>query len=165
LVYLPATGRAALDGDRQQAPGQLLRVLVAEDHSINRKFLAIILNSLGAQSVMTANGAEAVACALRQPFDILLFDLRMPEMSGLEALRRIRSPPSPNVSTPAIALTADCALSTRQALIEEGFVAVVAKPFSPMELVLTMQEAMDSLGLDLRGGETDDERTVGLHSR
>lgn len=157
MVDLPPTHLAALDADKQQAPERLLRVLVAEDHAINQKFLAVILNSIGAEPVMTANGAEALAYALKEPFDILLFDLHMPEMSGLEALTKIRSSSSPNALTPAIALTADCTVSTRQASIDGGFVAVVTKPFSPTELVLTMRDAMHSLASALRSEATDAE--------
>lgn len=164
MVYLPMTDRAAPDADEQQAPGRLLRVLVAEDHAINQKFLAIILNSIGAESVMTGNGAEALAHALKEPFDILLFDLRMPEMSGLEALRKIRSSSLLNALAPAIALTADCTVSTRQALIDEGFVAVVAKPFSPTELVLTMRDAMHNLESGLRSEATDIQGAAPIHS-
>lgn len=122
----------------------VFRVLVAEDHAVNQKFLAIVLNSFGVSFVMTSDGAKALAHAQDERYDMLLFDYRMPVMSGLEALQGIRATSSPNAQTPAVALTADCSDATCRRLVAGGFDAVIAKPFSPIELARAMHEAIAS---------------------
>lgn len=86
------------------ATGHHPRVLVADDNAINRKLIAKMLAKLGLESVMAANGAEAVEACDREDFVAILMDIQMPEMDGIEATRQLRKR---GCKTPIIAITAD----------------------------------------------------------
>ena len=83
-----------------------LRVLVAEDNVVNQRLAVRLLEKLGHSVVVAANGAEALDALARQPFDLVLMDVQMPEMDGLTATRVLRSrEPDGVVRTPVVALT------------------------------------------------------------
>lgn len=111
-----------------------LRVLVADDNPINQAVARALLEAAGAAVEMAASGAEALERLRIEPFDLVLMDLHMPEMDGIEAVGRIRAGEAGPPSTPVIALTADTAPGSDIRLKAVGFDAVQAKPIQPAQL-------------------------------
>lgn len=100
-------------------------ILLAEDCSMMHRLISRFLHVAGAEVVVVENGAEAVSIATRQPFDLILMDIEMPEMDGLEATRRLREQ---DVRVPVIAVTAHDGDECRRLAREAGIDEVVTKP-------------------------------------
>jgi len=107
---------------------QGVRILLAEDNEVNQLVAVGMLNSLGYQSEVVPNGAEAVAAVERGGFDLVLMDVRMPVMDGLEATRRIRALPPPLGDIPIVAVTANAMRGDEEACLGAGMNAYLAKP-------------------------------------
>ena len=115
-------------------------ILAADDHEVNRRILALLLEPHGCRLTLVANGAEAVEAALLERFDAVLMDMQMPVMDGLEAARRLRREDL-NADTPIIALTAN-ALDTHKAAWDAvGVHAFLTKPIDPVLLAATLAGA------------------------
>ena len=108
--------------------GQPSRVLVAEDIQLNRDLLLAGLTRAGHQVVLVGDGAAAVASVAEQPFDVVLMDVHMPVLDGIEAARRIRALPGPVGQVPILALTASVMAAERHLCLSAGMNAVLAKP-------------------------------------
>lgn len=116
------------------------RILAADDHEVNRRILALLLEPHGCRLTFVVNGAEAVEAAAAEPFDAILMDMQMPIMDGLEATRRIRQG-GPNARTPVVALTAN-AMDVHKAAWDAAKVhAFLTKPIDPPLLARTLSEA------------------------
>ena len=112
-----------------------LRVLVAEDHPVNRQYMAALLEGMGHQPFFAGNGLEAVHAIREQRFDIVLMDLHMPLLDGVGATLSIRAlPDSVAATVPIIALTADAFAQTRERCLMAGMNDFLAKPVSPERL-------------------------------
>ncbi|QNF33923.1 response regulator [Adhaeribacter swui] len=117
-----------------------LRILVAEDYPINQLFAQMALERLGYPVVMAENGVQAVAACANSPYDVILMDVQMPEMDGLEATRVLRS--QENSQQPYIIATTASALSEdEQACMQAGMNAYISKPINLDELMLALQKA------------------------
>jgi CheY-like chemotaxis protein len=125
-----------------------LRVLVADDHEINRRAVEVVLAPLGARITGAVDGRQALDAALLEAFDIIVMDVRMPEMNGRDATRNIRSQPGPNRHTPVIAVTADSDAADVEACREAGMNWFVAKPIDPAKLVQTVVDALEQAERD-----------------
>jgi two-component system, sensor histidine kinase len=126
-------------------PLRALQVLVAEDHPVNRQYLAALLEGLGHQAHFAANGEEAVRAASAHPFDLVLMDLHMPVLDGLGATRAIRALPDPRISTlPIVALTADALDETRERCLMAGMNDFLTKPVSPQILATSLRRLFGS---------------------
>jgi PAS domain S-box-containing protein len=112
-----------------------MRILVADDHAINRELVRAVLNPLGAEVCEVTNGVEAVAAAGRKPFDLILMDLRMPELDGLDAMRAIREGGGRNSNVPILAFSAGIDASSAAARLQAGFDGDLPKPLMPADLV------------------------------
>ncbi len=112
-----------------------LRILVVEDNATNRMIASRILAQLGAEVETAEDGLLGVEAAARGGFDLILMDVQMPGIDGLEAARRIRDLDGPSARTPIIALTANVMSHQKQAYLEAGMDGVVGKPISPVELM------------------------------
>ncbi|MFY8209499.1 MAG: PAS domain S-box protein [Caulobacter sp.] len=112
-----------------------LRVLVVEDNRTNQLVARRILEQLGAEVSVADDGAAGVAAAASGAFDLILMDVQMPGMDGLEASRHIRAFPGPAGRAPIIALTANVMAHQRAAYRAAGMDGVAAKPISPTALV------------------------------
>ncbi|HZZ30785.1 MAG TPA: PAS domain-containing protein [Phenylobacterium sp.] len=108
-----------------------LRVLIVEDNATNRMIATKLLESLGAQVATAADGYLGVDAAQRGDFHLILMDVQMPGIDGLEAARRIRALGGPAAETPIVALTANVLAHQRRAYLEAGMDGVVGKPISP----------------------------------
>jgi PAS domain S-box-containing protein len=128
---------AAIDHTRDY--GRALRILVAEDHPLNALVTTELLARHGHETVHVENGLEAVAKVHEEDFDLILMDMHMPEMDGIEATREIRRHPL-HGDIPIIALTADAFVSQHAVLHDAGMNAVVTKPFTDSELLSAIQE-------------------------
>ncbi len=121
-------GAGRRDADRRDA-GRPLRILVAEDSPLSRKLLRRILAQDGHTAVMAANGREALAAFECEPFDLILMDVQMPVLGGLDATQEIRRREAASGRhTPIIALTASAMKGDRERCLEAGMDAYVAKP-------------------------------------
>jgi len=113
-----------------------LYVLVAEDNQVNRFIVTQFLAKWGARFDTAENGAEALALAGRHDYDLVLLDLQMPGMNGLEAAARMRSLPDEKYrSLPIIALSASGRAGMEESLTAAGINDFVGKPFQPSELL------------------------------
>lgn len=112
-----------------------LKVLVVEDNPTNQLVARRILEQLGAAVSVADDGASGVAAARDGVFDLILMDVQMPGMDGLEAARRIRALPGPAARAPIIALTANVMAHQRAAYRAAGMDGVAAKPIAPAALV------------------------------
>ncbi|WP_162249228.1 MULTISPECIES: ATP-binding protein [unclassified Rhizobacter] len=110
------------------APARPLRVLVAEDHPVNRAYLEAVLDKLGHQAVFSENGEQAVRAVQAQDFDVVLMDLHMPLMDGFAAARAIRAMPPPKGELPIIALTADAFQESQERTRQAGMNGFLTKP-------------------------------------
>lgn len=116
------TNSATLDG---------MEVLLVEDNAMNVFVARKFLQKWNVQTTVASNGLEAVACAEKVAFDLILMDLQMPEMDGFEAAKAIRQF-NPNV--PIFALTANVNAEARNKVMECGMNDYISKPFNPNEL-------------------------------
>ena len=112
-----------------------LRVLVVEDNATNRFIATKLLEQLGASVETAADGYLGVEAAAREVFDLILMDVQMPGIDGLEAARRIRALGERSAATPIVALTANVLAHQRRTYLEAGMDGVVGKPISPAALL------------------------------
>ncbi len=118
-----------------------LRILLAEDNRLNQRLATIVLENLGHSVLVANNGREAVEMVTSQRPDLVLMDVQMPEMDGLEATRAIRNLGDPELRTlPIIALTAHALRSEIDRCLEAGMNAFVAKPFQAAQLAAKIAE-------------------------
>lgn len=137
----PAAPAPALGG--ADLSGRL--ILAADDHEVNRRILALLLEPLGCRLVVVENGAEAVDAAAVQKFDAILMDMQMPIMDGPEASRAIRRA-GPNAQTPVVALTANALDTHRAVWTEAGVRHFLTKPIDPGLLIRTLSEVCAASG-------------------
>jgi PAS domain S-box-containing protein len=133
--------KAALD--QAWSTSRSLRILVAEDNLINQKIITAILGKLSHRITVVENGELAVAQAATEEFDLVLMDIRMPKMNGLQATAAIRRTAGPNRNTPIIALTADIVARNTEEYIASGMNAVCPKPVNTEDLLLTINELLE----------------------
>jgi len=110
------------------------RVLVVEDDRVNQRVIELMLNKLGLTCMIAETGTEGVAAALREPWDLVLMDLQMPDFNGFEATRRIRAQPAGR-ALPIVALTANAMAEDRAASVAAGMNDFLTKPVRRDELV------------------------------
>ena len=111
-----------------------LRVLVAEDHPINLKYMSILLEKMGHEAVFCENGQEALQLLARQPFDVVLLDYHMPVLDGLATTEAIRLLDGETAHIPVILVTADVVNDTRKRAQEVGVSAFASKPLQGDDL-------------------------------
>jgi PAS domain S-box-containing protein len=125
---------AALEEELRSAhAGQ--RILLAEDNPVNREVGAALLEAVGLRVLLASDGNEAVAKMLEDGADLVLMDVQMPALDGLQATRAIRAE---MVAVPIIAMTANAFVSDRHACLEAGMDDHVAKPVDPLLLYATL---------------------------
>jgi CheY-like chemotaxis protein len=111
-----------------------LRLLLVEDNLINQKVALRLLQRLGYQADLAANGLEALAALRRQTYDVVLMDVQMPEMDGLEATRQIRQEFPPVAQPRIIAMTANALPGDREECLTAGMNDYISKPIQILEL-------------------------------
>jgi PAS domain S-box-containing protein len=114
------------------------RILLAEDNPINSEVAKIMLEKEGYHVDIVGDGAEAVTAATVLPYDLVLMDLSMPVLDGLEASCQIRSIPSDFASVPIIAMTAHVMKDERATLASAGINGFIPKPFTKEEMMATV---------------------------
>ena len=135
----PAAPRPAQDYRRQLA-GR--RVLLAEDHPFNQQVASELLQAVGIRVQIAGDGRQALQQALRQPFDVILMDMQMPELDGVEASRLLRREPRLD-AVPIIAMTANVSTEDRQRCLHAGMNDFVGKPVQPDKLYHTLAYWLD----------------------
>lgn len=122
-------------------PVENLRILLAEDNVVNQKVALLQLKQLGYEADVVANGIEVLEALQRQPYDVVLMDVQMPEMDGLEATCMIRQQWSPELSPRIIAITGNTMSEERDKCLEVGMDDFIAKPIKIPELAQALQQA------------------------
>jgi GAF domain-containing protein/DNA-binding response OmpR family regulator len=131
----PAPAPAKPKIDAGLAERHPLRILLAEDNVVNQKLALRLLQQMGYRADLASNGMEAIECVERQTYDVVLMDVQMPEMDGLEATRRITAKWLPGKRPHIIAMTANAMQGDREACLAAGMDDYVTKPIRVDALV------------------------------
>jgi len=128
---------ASADGPRDGAP---VRILVAEDNAINQRLAERLLERLGFEVRIAGDGAEAVECLRNDGYDLVLMDVQMPRLDGLEATRRIRrlEDEGAHPRVPIVAMTANAMAGDREACLAAGMDDYLSKPLRSRDLQATL---------------------------
>ena len=118
-----------------------LHILLAEDHITNQKLAIYTLEKLGYRADIASNGLEVLEALNRQVYDVILMDMQMPEMDGLEATRLIRGPSAGFHQPRIIAMTANVTLEDRKACLDAGMDDYLAKPIRIEDLVAALNKS------------------------
>ena len=128
------------------AAGRPLKVLHVDDDPMNLRVVQEILGAFGHTPIPASSGQEALELFATERFDVILLDIHMPEMSGIDLLERLRTAPGPARDTPVIALTADVLTRRPQEYVALGFNDFVAKPILVSGLIAALKRAAESPG-------------------
>jgi CheY-like chemotaxis protein/HPt (histidine-containing phosphotransfer) domain-containing protein len=124
---------------RQEQPGpstgQWLPILLVEDSPANRQVALALLSKAGYQADIAENGLQAVTAVKRKPYGLVLMDVAMPEMDGLEATRAIRLLPGDNGRVPIVAMTAGAFTEDKRRCLEAGMNDYLSKPVVRADLL------------------------------
>ncbi len=126
-----------------------LHILVAEDAPLNQEIISLLLKRFGHQVTIVSNGAEAVEAVVRERYDLVLMDMQMPVMGGVEAVRQIRALTGPAARVPVIALTANVLPEEIERCRQAGMQGHLAKPIDPDRLM----DEIDRLSTEQVGGD------------
>ena len=139
VLHQPPAALAAL---AQEAHVRAVRVLAVDDNAVNLLVLDQLLSAFGHDVSKAASGPEALGLLAAQSFDIVLLDIQMPGMTGVECLQRLRETPGPNQLVPVVALTADVTSGGREHFQSMGFTEHESKPIQVQSLVEAMSRAL-----------------------
>jgi CheY-like chemotaxis protein len=121
--------------DAEMGKRQPLRILLAEDNAVNQKLALRLLERMGYRADLAANGLEVLEALQRQTYDVVLMDVQMPEVDGLEATRRIRGEIAEGVQPQIIAMTANAMKEDREICLAAGMDDYISKPIRVEDLV------------------------------
>jgi signal transduction histidine kinase/CheY-like chemotaxis protein len=117
------------------------RILLAEDNAVNQKLTLRLLAQLGYRADVAGNGLEVITALERQPYDVVLMDVQMPELDGLEATRRIRQQWVPPRGPRIIAMTANAMQGDREECLAAGMDDYISKPIRVHDLLSALQRS------------------------
>lgn len=120
--------------ERRRTPTRRLRLLVAEDHPVNLKYLNLLINRMGHEAVFCENGFEALQMLNRETFDAVLLDYHMPVLDGIATAAEIRLLPAPAGQVPIIMVTADVVNDTKEKALAAGVTQFAPKPMQEADL-------------------------------
>jgi CheY-like chemotaxis protein len=132
-------GQDRLTLDAGMAARHPLRILLAEDNVVNQKLALRLLSQMGYRADLAANGLEVLQAIARQPYDVILMDVQMPEMDGLEATRSLCAQLSVSQRPRIIAMTANAMQGDREMCLEAGMDDYLSKPIRVDELVQALE--------------------------
>jgi CheY-like chemotaxis protein len=147
IVAQPLPTAAQADGadDRPLGERHPLRILLAEDNAVNQKLALRLLSQMSYGAEVAADGQQAIESLERSDFDVVLMDVQMPELDGLEATRRIRTR-WPDRPLRIVAMTANALAGDREACIAAGMDDYISKPIRPEELTAALARVQPSDG-------------------
>jgi len=150
----PVAQATALNREQPAIQQQATRLLLAEDNFVNQKVAVNLLKTMGYQTAVVCNGLEVLEAVERQPYDIILMDMQMPEMDGLEASRRLfelyhRAETRPWI----IALTANAMQGDREQCLAAGMDDYLSKPIKKAELAAALERGRSMIAQRKEGME------------
>ena len=151
LVALPAEGPHAEAAESPIECPRAMKILIVDDHDINRRAISLMLEPLSAEVALATCGAEALEQLAVAAFDVVLMDVNMPDMNGREAVERLRASGGLNSSTPVIAVTGATEPSDIHACLAAGMNDWVSKPIDAGQLYNALARQL---------GETEDSEVV-----
>jgi CheY-like chemotaxis protein len=117
-----------------------LHILLVEDNKINRTFALALLAKAGHRVDVAENGLQAVDAVSKADYDVVLMDIQMPEMDGIQATKRIRKMAPPKNTVPIVALTAHALAGQREEYLAAGMDDYLSKPVNPAALLAKLAE-------------------------
>jgi PAS domain S-box-containing protein len=126
-----------------------LKILLAEDHAVNQKVAIQILQRMGYRADVAGNGLEVLEALRRQPYDVVLMDMQMPEMDGIEATERIRQEWTLEQGPYIIAMTANAMQGDREACIKAGMDDYISKPIRIQKLAEALSRCPTKVAVDV----------------
>ncbi|HET6771127.1 MAG TPA: PAS domain S-box protein [Actinomycetota bacterium] len=134
------------EADAPMAELTPLRLLVVEDNAVNQQLALLMLQKVGYRADVAANGVEALEAVERQPYDVVLMDVEMPEMDGLEATRRIHQRLPKEQRPHIIAVTANAMAGERELCLQAGMDDYITKPIRIEKLAAALAKATPRAG-------------------
>jgi CheY-like chemotaxis protein len=150
----------------QQVACHPLRVLLAEDHKINQRLAIMLLEQANHQVDVAENGEQAIAALLKQDYDVVLMDVQMPVLDGVQATKQIRALPPPKGTVPIVALTAHAMAGAREEYLAGGMDDYLSKPLEPGALYAVLARlakpgVVTSSNKPIPAGDTDKGASAG----
>jgi signal transduction histidine kinase/DNA-binding response OmpR family regulator len=146
-----ATAADAASSHPAEPAGRRLRILLAEDNTVNQRVALHMLQKAGHSTVAVGNGREALEALSRESFDLVLMDVQMPDIDGFEATRVIRNKEAlAGGHLPIVAMTAHAMKGDRERCLEAGMDDYVSKPVRKTELLRVIKSTLSKAGTDPR---------------